>query len=246
MGEPGRVHPSMTKADTWPLSAVETVLLATLCYIVLLIGLAGARDRTRPDPVSPAPLAALADTTRPVAAVRHAGLAGCVAARTVPQSYATAPGVRQPLAFGPPVEPAGPLTAAEVNGQLWLRLCGGIAAPGGPAHPPDRRLYVAIDAAVNGGDPNRPISQSEWAAGVERFITHDAIWDRARVVAANVPAGTATFGMRVRRGADPLVVRTRLTTGNTSRYLVLPVRSRTGLIVVVTLRLPCGFQPILG
>jgi hypothetical protein len=169
----------------------------------------------------------------------------CVTARTVPESYATAPEARRRLAFGPPVEVAGPVSVAEVNGELWRRLCGGVAVPGGPPHGPDRRLYVALDAVVNGRDPNRAISRAEWAAGVDRFIARDARWDRARIVTRTLPPGTVTFAMRVRPGADPLVVRTTLTAATTSRHLELPVRRTDGRTATLTLRLPCGFQPIL-
>ena len=50
--------------------------------------------------------------------------------------------------------------------------------------------------------------------------------------------------MRVRPGADPLVLRTRLSRPTTSRFLVLPVRSAGGAAVTLTLRLSCGFQPV--
>ena len=61
-----------------------------------------------------------------------------------------------------------------VNGALIQRICGGIPEPGLPYHPPDRRLFVALDAVVNGRDPNRAVSRAEWAAGVDGFITGDA------------------------------------------------------------------------
>jgi hypothetical protein len=244
MSEPAGVHPSMVKADLWPLSAVETVLLVSLVYLALLIGLAGTRFGGRPAAAQAAPAPALAAAPRPVALRQQLVLASCVTARTVPQSYAGERGVQQPLAFGPPVEPAGPLTVAEINGELIHRLCGGVGTPGGPYHGPDRRLYVALDAAVNGRDPNRRISRAEWSAGVDRLITRDGLWPQARVVTRVVPAGTATFGMRVRPGADPLVLRTRLAARQTSRFLVLPVRSSNGRTVTLTLRLQCGFQPV--
>jgi hypothetical protein len=151
--------------------------------------------------------------------------------------------VEAPLAFGPPVERGGPRSVEAVNGLLIQRLCGGIAEPGDPYHPPDRRLFVALDAVVNGRDPNRAISRVEWAAGVDGFITRDGQWTRARIVTRDAPAGTRTYGMRVRPGADPLVERTRLVEPTRSRYLVLPVRRADGTEVVLTLRLACGFQP---
>jgi len=248
MGEPSVVHPSMRKADVWPLSPVETVLLAILAYLVLLISLVGARlSGPGEAPPQQAMIAALVANARPAFAEQAAqqmALASCVTARTVPQSYAEAAGVESPMAFGPPVEPAGPLSAAEINGELIHRLCGGVSTPGGRYHGPDRRLYVAIDAAVNGRDPNRSISRAEWAAGVDRFITRDAQWLRAKVVTRRTPRGTQTFGMRPRPGADPLVVRTRLATTTSGRFLVLPVRTAGGSVVPVTLRLLCGFQPV--
>lgn len=253
------MHPSLAKADTWPLSAVETILLATLGYLVLLIGLVVGRYVDAPEPgpgpplAPPAPvLAAAAQPQRLVAAPQPVAPAArvpvpstCVPAGRRPQSYAGEPGLEHPQAFGPPVEAAGSPSVAEVNGELWRRLCGGAPSPGGRVHGPDRRLYVALDAAVNGRDPNRVVSRAQWAAGVDRFIARDALWDRARVVTMTVDPGTATYAMQVRPGnADPLVLRTRLRSGNTSRYLVLPVRAADGSVATLRLRLACGFQPV--
>jgi len=245
--EPGGVHPSMAKADVWPLSSVETVLLAVLAYLVLLIGLAGARAGGRgagAPAFRDASVLAIAGATRPVSAEQRVAVATCVSPRTVPAVYAASPGAVEPLAFGPPVEPSGPRRVAEINGTLIQRLCGGVPAPGRPRSAPDRRLFVALDAVVNGRDPNRVVSREEWAAGVDRLITRDARWEQARVVTRTVPRGTGTYGMRVRPGADPLVVRTRLKAPTASRYLVLPVRGATGRVVTLTLRLLCGFQPV--
>lgn len=246
MTDPVGVHPSMAKSDLWPVSPAETALLATFAYLVLLIGLAGARlgGPDAPPPTVPV-LANLVASTRPEAVPLRLAAASCVTERTVPRSYAGAPGVEQRLAFGPPVEPTRPLGVAEVNGVLIQRLCGGAATPGGHYQGPDRRLYVAIDAAVNGRDPNRPITRSAWRTGVDRFVVHDALWSQAKVVTARAPRGTVTFGMRPRPDADPLVLRTRLAAASVSRYLVLPVRNAGGLVVTVTLRLACGFQPTL-
>jgi hypothetical protein len=41
------------------------------------------------------------------------------------------------------------------------------------------------------------------------------------------------------------VIETRMAHDDTSRYLLLPVRNRTGQVVTLTLRLRCGFQPVL-
>jgi hypothetical protein len=169
--------------------------------------------------------------------------ASCVGPHTVPRSYAGEPGVEAPLAFGPPVEPDGPRPVEAVNGTLIQRVCGGIPEPGQPYHPPDRRLFVALDAVVNGRDPNRAVSRAEWAAGVDGFITRDARWTRARIVTRDAPIGTRTYGMLVRPGQDPLVVSTRLVVATRSRYLLLPVRRAAGGETALILRLACGFQP---
>jgi hypothetical protein len=229
-----------------PLSAAEAALAATLAYLLLLISLAAARLADQRDRPADRPLRIVADLAAVGDAPPLAGFAApasCVTGRSY--SYAKAKGITERLAFGPPVEPAGPLSAAAVNGVLIQRLCGGPESPGGPVRAPDRRLWTAIEAAVNGTDPNRSVSRAAWAAGVDRFITADGQFVRARVVTRTTPAGTGTYGMRVRPGdADPYVLRTRLLHADTSRYLVLPVRARDGRLVTLTLRLRCGFQPV--
>ena len=227
----------MARSRARPLTTAEAILISVLAYLVLLITLAGARiGREQDRDVQPEPAAItivqVADS-RPAAAVRRAR-SSCVSARTVPTFYAAAPGVTEPLAFGPPVEVPGPVSTAAVNGVLIERLC----------YRPDPRLFAALDAAVNGRDPNRPLSRVEWAAGSTRFVTRNALFVDARLVTRTAPLRTPTYGMRVRRGAEPLVLRTRLARQDTSRYLVLPVRSARGRVVTLTLRLRCGFQPI--
>ena len=128
--------------------------------------------------------------------------------------------------------------------MLIQRLCGGPETAGGPVRAPDRRLFAAIDAAVNGTDPNRSLTQAQWAAGVDEFITRDGRFVDARVETRTYRAGTPTFGMRPQGGADPLVIRTRLAHDDTNRYLLLPVRAHDGRVVTLTLRLRCGFQPV--
>jgi hypothetical protein len=243
----------MAKAAARPLSTAEAVLAATLGYLVLLISLTGARiGREGGEPVAEtteAPAVARVAQVQPIAARGAAApQPTCVGPGTVPYSYAAAPGVLEPLAFGPPAEPSGPRSAAAVNGALIQRLCGGLTAPGGPVRGPDRRLFAAIDAVVNGRDPNRPLTREQWAAGVDRLIIRDGLFVDARVVTRTIPAGTRTFGMKVvsrTPGVDPVVVRTRTARTDTSRYLLLPVRSASGRVVTLTLRLRCGFQPVL-
>jgi hypothetical protein len=219
-----------------------------LAYLLLLISLAAARlADSDTAPATPA-LRIVADAAALAGAPPLAGFAApasCVGPRGRSYAYAAAAGITERMAFGPPVEPAGPLSAAAVNGVLIQRLCGGPEVPGGPVRAPDRRLFTAIDAAVNGTDPNRALSPAQWAAGVDRFITGEGRFVRARVVTRTTPAGTGTYGMRVRPGdADPVVVRTRLRHADTSRYLILPVAARDGRVAVLTLRLRCGFQPV--
>lgn len=238
----------MAKARARPLSTAEAVLVATLGYLVLLISLTGARigrQDAGEEPVTELPAVARVAQVRSVAATTTAST--CVGPRTVAYANAGARSVVEPLAFGPPVEPAGPRSAAAVNGVLIQRLCGGATAPGGPVRGPDRRLFAAIDAAVNGRDPNRPLSRAQWAAGVDRLVIRDGLFVDARVVTRTIAAGTPTFGMRVVSrdpGVDPVVIRTRLAHTDTGRYLLLPVRSATGRVVTLVLRLRCGFQPV--
>ena len=68
-----------------------------------------------------------------------------------------------------------PLSAAAVNGVLIQRLCGGPESPGGPVRPPDRRLWTAIEAAVNGTDPyggNGQWSFVRNAAAIKAFVVN--------------------------------------------------------------------------
>ncbi|HZB49063.1 MAG TPA: hypothetical protein VE547_08220 [Mycobacteriales bacterium] len=219
-----------------------------------LAALTGRGPAARPPAADPASEAGSAAAGAGTAGSGTAGSGGrapaptCVGAGTVPYSHAAAPGVVEPLAFGPPVEPTGPRSAAAINGVLIQRLCGGPATPGGPVLAPDRRLFAAIDAAVNGRDPNRPLTRAQWAAGVDSFVIRDGLFVDARVVTRTVRTGTRTLGMKVvsrTPGTDPVVVRTRLARADTSRYLLLPVRSASGRVVTLTLRLRCGFQPVL-
>lgn len=226
-----------------PLSRAEAFLAALLAYLILLIALVG----TRLGGSDPAPrLRVVADsrlaTVAPIG--RLLAPASCVGPETVPYPYAAAPGITESLAFGPPVEGSRPLSPAAVNGVLIQRLCGGPVTPGGPVRAPDRRLFAAIDAAVNGGDPNRQVSRAAWAAGVDRLVTRDGRFVDARVETRTVRAGTGTYGMAPRPGADPRVIATRMAHDDTSRYLLLPVRNRSGQVVTLTLRLRCGFQPV--
>ena len=224
-------------------------MVTLLAYLILLISLVAARLFGGHEPSVPA-LRPIAETKAATAVAAVAPLnrlvaeATCVGPHTVPYSYASAPGVTEPLAFGPPVEPSGQLSTAAVNGVLIQRLCGGPETAGGPVRAPDRRLFAAIDAAVNGTDPNRTLSQAQWASGVDAFITHDGRFVDARVESRTYRAGTPTFGMQPRAGADPLVVRTRLAHDDTNRYLLLPVRAHDGRVVTLSLRLRCGFQPV--
>ena len=230
-----------------PLSTAEAAMVTLLAYLILLISLVAARLFPVHEPAVQG-LRPVAETRVAAAAVtplnRLVAAATCVGPHTGPYSYASAPGVTEPLAFGPPVEPSGQLSPAAVNGVLIQRLCGGPETARGPVRAPDRRLFAAIDAAVNGTDPNRSFTQAQWAAGVDEFITRDARFVDARVETRTYPAGTATFGMRPRAGADPLVIRTRLAHDDTNRYLLLPVRAHDGRVVTLSLRLLCGFQPV--
>lgn len=237
----------MAQSRARPLSRVEAALAGTFAYLLLLIALVATRLGAGAGAPPTLALRTVAED-RSLAVAPLAGFAAaasCVGARTVPYAYAESPASTEPLAFGPPVEPAGPLSAAAVNGVLIQRLCGGPETAGGPVRAPDRRLFAAIDAAVNGTDPNRQLTRAQWAAGVDRLVTRDGRFVRARVVTRTTRAGTGTYGMQVRGGAaDPLVLRTRLLRDDTSRYLLLPVRARDGREVTLTLRLRCGFQPV--
>jgi hypothetical protein len=239
----------MAQSRARPLSAAETALAVLLAYLVLLISLAAARlaaqDAGLPTPPLRivAQVSALTGTVAPLAPFSAAP--SCVGPRTISYDYARSPGITESLAFGPAVEPAGPQSAAAVNGVLIQRLCGGPESPGGPVRAPDRRLFAAIDAAVNGTNPNRQLTRAQWAAGVDRLVTRDGRFVQSRVVTRTTRAGTGTYGMRVRAGdADPLVISTHLAHDDTSRYLVLPVKARDGRVVTLTLRLRCGFQPV--
>src|SRR5690242_11020121 len=226
-----------------PLSTAEAAMVTLLAYLILLISLVATRVVGGQEPRVQA-LRPVAETRTAVAAVaplsRLAAEATCVGPHTVPFSYASAPGVAEPLAFGPPVEPSGQLSPAAVNGVLIQRLCGGAQTAGGPVLAPDRRLFAAIDAAVNGTDPNRTLTQSQWASGVNQLVTRNGRFVDARVETRTYRAGTPTFGMRVRAGEDPLVIRTRLAHDDTNRFLLLPVRAHDGRVVTLSLRLRCG------
>lgn len=227
-------------------------MAGTFAYLVLLCSLAGARIAADSGEEPQLPVLRIVADTRAITGAaapdpitRFALAPSCIGPTTVPFAHADAPNLKERLAFGPPVEPTGPLSAAAINGVLITRLCGGAETPGGPVRGPDRRLFAAIDAAVNGTDPNRNLSWQEWAAGVNRFITTEGQFVQSRVVTRTTVASTPTWGMRARPGgADPAVIKTRLVRQDTSRYLILPVEARDGRTVTLTLRLRCGFQPV--
>ena len=223
-------------------------MVTLLAYLLLLISLVAARLFGVHEPTVAA-LRPVAEASAAASAPIHqlnrlVAESTCVGPHTVPFSYASAPGVAEPLAFGPPVEPSGQLSPAAVNGVLIQRLCGGPQTAGGPVRSPDRRLFAAIDAAVNGTDHKRALTQAQWASGVNQLVTRDGRFVDARVETRTYRAGTSTFGMRVRAGEDPLVIRTRLAHDDTNRYLLLPVRAHDGRVVTLSLRLRCGFQPV--
>ncbi|HEV7653829.1 MAG TPA: hypothetical protein VGP36_03705 [Mycobacteriales bacterium] len=241
----------MAQSRARPLSRAEAAMATLLAYLVLLISLAGTRLGGHSDGTDPGQRLRIVADSRSLTAMvdpiaRFAPVSTCVGPSTVPYAHAAAPGITEPLAFGPPVEGRTPLSAAAVNGVLIQRLCGGPETPGGPVRAPDRRLFAAIDAAVNGTDPNRPLTQSQWAAGVNQLISSDGRFVAARVETLAVRAGSGTYGMKARAGADPLVIATRLAHDDTSRYLLLPVRARDDKVVTLTLRLRCGFQPVFS
>ncbi len=160
-----------------PLSTAEAAMVTLLAYLILLISLVAARLFGVHEPTVQQALRPVAETraATPAAAVvplnRLAAEATCVGPHTVPYSYASAPGVTEPLAFGPPVEPSGPLSPAAVNGVLIQRLCGGPETAGGPVRAPDRRLFAAIDAAVNGTRP-QPLADPGAVGGRRGRVHH--------------------------------------------------------------------------
>lgn len=238
MTQPDRLRRS-SRTSRRPWTPAEAGMALLLAYLLLLISLLATRLGSEPAAAAPR-LVARAEAVGTVEAVGAVAAPSCVGARTAPRSYAGDPGVESPQAFGPPVAAR---TVEAVNGTLIQRLCGGPPEPGAAYRAPDRRLFVALDAVVNGRDANRSLSRASWSAGVDAFITRDAQWTRARIVTRAAPVGTRTYGMVVRPGADPVVRATRLAVPTRSRYLVLPVRRAGGGEAVLTLRLACGFQP---
>ena len=228
----------MARSQARPWTTVEAVLAAALAYVVLLVSLTGARIGREPEFV-PAPPAAVAVVrvadVRPAApAARQPTQAQCVTEQTKPTHYAAAPGVVESLAFGPPVAASGSVAAASARGELSRRIC----------YQPDPRLFTALDAAVNRRNPNRPLTREQWAEGTKSFVNRAL---NPTLVTLTVPAGTRTYGMRVlRKGAAPVVVPTRLRRQETGSYLRLTVPPDAGgEPVLLTLRLRCGFQPVL-
>jgi hypothetical protein len=156
--------------------------------------------------------------------------------RTDPYYYALQGMKQSPNAFGPPVILWN--GAASARSEFLFRVCGSRKLVIGG----DWALFSTIKAEVDGTDRNERFSSVDsWAATLNQFLRR-IDWSMSRVYRAR-PVAVSTYYMLKGDDRRPVVHPDSYKEEPESTYMTLPVRSR-GQLVVVTLRLDCGFQPV--
>lgn len=140
-------------------------------------------------------------------------------------------------AFGPKVRPQ------HVMDELKNRLCG-YRTPGGAPVGGDWSLLLALQGIVDGTDPNRQLTLSQWQEEVLDF-TDRVDWDVYRIVREDTPRESPyTLYMTGKKGKQPTIHASRVERQRPSTYLLISVREKDGDIAKLRLRLECGFQPV--
>lgn len=140
-------------------------------------------------------------------------------------------------AFGPKVRPQ------HVMDELKNRLCG-YRTPGGAPVGGDWSLLLALQGIVDGTDPNRKLTLSQWQDEVLDF-TDRIEWDAHYVVHEDAQRESPyTLYMTGKKDAQPTIHVSRVDRQRASTYLLISVREKDGDTAKLRLRLECGFQPV--
>jgi hypothetical protein len=160
----------------------------------------------------------------------------CIGPHEVPFFYAALQDKENPWSFGPTAEPYGHRSLRQLKSELTDRLCGT------PNRGGDRRLYVALYAAILGGDPNIHISHKQWERGVPKLLQ---MFDWGNGSHVRTESGSrATMAMEPRgRKRDPKV-HAASNFMRDDRVLRLAVNGPDSVPNRIDLRLRCGFQPV--
>ena len=130
-----------------------------------------------------------------------------------------------------------------VMDELKNRLCG-YRTPGGAPVGGDWSLLLALQGIVDGTDPNRQLTLSQWQEEVLDF-TDRVDWDVYRIVREDTPRESPyTLYMTGKKGKQPTIHASRVERQRPSTYLLISVREKDGDIAKLRLRLECGFQPV--
>jgi hypothetical protein len=154
-------------------------------------------------------------------------------AQTDPHRYTNDPNKESPRSFGPAAPEVG---ANEAATEFYYRLCGRPDGTGG-----DPELYRAIYGMARGEDPNLPLVDSAWRQGVRLLVSKHIRWNEAKLVQRTSSPGTYSLYME-RLANGETTVGTVEVAPRTSWFLEIPIFNGTTYIMM-SLRLPCGFQP---
>jgi len=204
------------------MAALAGLLLAALFALLVLPPLA-TPVATKQAAASPAP-------------EYHAPKDRCGSLQVPPHYYTYQDNKESAHAFGPKVNPQ------DTRGELRRRLCG-YTTPSGVAAGGDWSLLRALQGMVDGTDPNRSLTQSQWQREVRDFVGRIQ-WDYAQVVreaARSTPSYTLYM---TGTGSRPPILHSYHRDGlKPSTFLLISVREKSGDVAKLKLRLDCGFQP---
>jgi hypothetical protein len=141
-------------------------------------------------------------------------------------------------AFGPPV-------THNVKTELADRLCGYTVPGTNRRVGGDEALLRALTAKADGTDANRTLTPEQAAAEARDFLLRLDWRGSSLVIQASRPKKSfRTMYMVGTPDTAPRIRTTRIDDTPESTYLQIPVRRHDGKIVVLKLRLECGFQPV--
>lgn len=158
--------------------------------------------------------------------------------RSAPHYYTYEAGKESEHAFGRPV-------TRNVKTELVERLCGYLDTDRQEVVGGDEALLRALTAMSDGTDANRTLTREQAAAEARDFVSR-LDWDKSYLVlqAARPNQPLWTLFMVGTPGTAPVVHDQWMADTPESTYLEIPVRQHDGKVIVLRLRLKCGFQPV--